>query len=543
MIAFALTAVGLWSTAKVTLRFLQFFQQEEYDSQRFLSWWTRSRSVEPRLALTAVASSALIAGWEWISPSSSWLGACAAGMLCLIVGLTIPTGSSKKPLKATARMQRLIAATILVQAGFIFGVSSLLDPEQGWPLVGYGILFLIQFLCIPVWIVLGNCLLSPVEALIRHRYLKSARVRISQLHPCIVGITGSYGKTSTKHLVTQVLRSKAPTLMTPGSVNTLMGVTRVIREELLPDHRYFVVEMGAYRPGSIAGLCALTPPDVAVLTEVGIAHLERFGSVEAVAQAKSELPAALPADGWLVYNSDNPYCRLIASKMKCRLLSYGKDASLATPDLWIQQAEQQADGIDLTLIYQGKRATARVPVHGLHQAHNATAAVGVGLCLGIPLLQAVGALHHAAPTPHRCAVSQRDGVTWIDDSYNSNPNGFRNALEVLRALPGERGILVTPGMIELGGAHSEEHRALARVVLETCQEVCLVAPSRIPTLKEALLEAGFEQARMHCFDSFSEARTWLLQHLRPGDKVLLENDLPDLHERSSAFEELGKGGR
>lgn len=543
MIALALTAVGLWSTAKVTLRFLQFFQQEEYDSKRFLAWWRRSRSVEPRLGFSGLGSIALMAVWESIDPSSSWLSACASALLWLIVGLTISTGVSKKPLKATARMQRLIAAVILIQAGFIFGVTSLLDLEVGAPLASYGGIYLLQFLCIPVWIVLGNGLLNPLEALIRNRYLKMAGLRIAQLQPCVVGITGSYGKTSTKHLVTQVLRSKASTLMTPGSVNTLMGVTRVIREELLPEHRYFVVEMGAYQPGSIASLCTLTPPHVAVLTEVGIAHLERFGSVEAVAQAKSELPASLPADGWFVYNADNPYCRLIASKMKCRLLSYGRDASAATPDLWIQHAEQRADGIDLTLIYQGKRATARVPVHGLHQAHNATAAVGVGLCLGIPLLQAVGALHHAAPTPHRCAVSQRDGVTWIDDSYNSNPSGFRNALEVLRALPGERGILVTPGMIELGGAHSEQHRALAKVVVETCQEVCLVAPSRIPMLKEALLEAGFEQTRMHCFESFAEARTWLLQHLRPGDKVLLENDLPDLHERSSAFEELRKGGR
>ena len=542
MIALALTAASLWSTAKVTLRFLQFFQQEEYDSRRFLSWWRRSRSLEPRLALSALISTALLAAWDWIDPSSSWLVGCAAALLCLIVGLTIPTGVSKKPLKATARMQRLIAAVILIQAGVIFWGASLLTFEPEVPLVSYAGLYLLQFLCAPVWIVLGNSLMAPVEALIRNRYLKMARMRLTQLHPCIVGITGSYGKTSTKHLVTQVLRSRAPTLMTPGSVNTLMGVTRVIREELLADHRYFVVEMGAYQPGSIASLCELTPPEVAVLTEVGIAHLERFGSIEAVAQAKSELPAALSADGWFVYNADNPYCRLIASRMKCRLLSYGRDASASTPDLWIQHAEQRADGIDLSLIYQGKKATARVPVHGLHQAHNATAAVGVGLCLGIPLWQAVGALHHAAPTPHRCAVSQRDGVTWIDDSYNSNPNGFRNALEVLRTLPGERGILVTPGMVELGEAHSEEHRALARTVLETCQEVCLVAPSRIPMLREALLEAGFEPTRMHSFDSFAEARTWLLQHLRPGDKVLLENDLPDLHERSSAFEELRKGG-
>jgi UDP-N-acetylmuramoyl-tripeptide--D-alanyl-D-alanine ligase len=541
MIPFALTACGLWSSAKVTLRFLQFFQQEEYETQRFLLWWWKTKSYETRLSRVALIASVALGCMATFGLEPMWLATIVCAFGVVLFGATLKMAPSKKPLKVTARIQRLIALTVLLQGGWNMLVGSLLDPESALGGMLCGLLFVAQLQLVPFFIVLANALAYPIEELIRWSYLRSARKHLQSCSPVIVGITGSYGKTSTKHLVAQVLRTQAPTLITPGSVNTLMGVTRVIREDLLPDHRYFVVEMGAYRPGSIRGLCGLARPQISVLTEVGIAHLERFGSIETVAQAKAEIAQALPPDGWLVYNSDNPYCRLIASRAKCRTFSYGHDTSAITPDLWIQRAEQTAHGIEFQLVHHGRPASGLLPVHGLHQAHNAAAAVGVGICLGIPLIQGVAALHHAAPTPHRCAVSQVDGITWIDDSYNSNPKGFRNALEVLRTLPGQRGILVTPGMVELGSAHSAEHRLLAEAIVASCQQVCLVAPGRITSLQEALQEANFDPACLHTFATFAEAREWLLQHLQPGDKVLLENDLPDLHERSSAFESLGRG--
>jgi UDP-N-acetylmuramoyl-tripeptide--D-alanyl-D-alanine ligase len=542
MIALALTACSLWSTSKVTLRFLQFFQQEEYDTLRFLRWWMRSKSLEPRLTLAAFGGMvALALDHAWALGFDWWL-APALGLLSLAVGFWLPLAPSKKPLKVTARVQRLIAASALTQASSVFCLASVALEGSEWWGAWLGLLYFAQLVLIPVWIVLGNVAVMPLEALIRWRYRRQAQQQLARCHPLVVGITGSYGKTSTKHLVAQVLRSQAPVLHTPGSVNTLMGITRVIREELLPDHRYFVVEMGAYRPGSIRALCELTPPQVAVLTEIGLAHLERFGSIETVAEAKSELPQALGPDGWFIYNADNPYCRLVASRIRCRKLSFGWDAA-QMPDLLIERADQLPHGLEITIRYEGRCASGTLPVHGLHQAQNAAAALAVGITQQIPLIQGLAALRHAAPTPHRCSVSQVDGVTWIDDSYNSNPTGFRNALEVLKSLPGKRGILVTPGMVELGRAHSDEHRALAQSICASCQHVCLVAPGRISSLQEALQEAGLDESRLHTFATFAAAREWLLQHLEVGDKVLLENDLPDLHERTSAFEELGRGKR
>ncbi|MFZ4099800.1 MAG: Mur ligase family protein [Chlamydiia bacterium] len=531
MLALALTAVGLWSTAKITLRFLQFFQQEEYDGQRFLSWWWTTRSFERRLSLGALLCSALMfLGGLW-HEEIPLIVASAGAIVLLFMGLQVQFGPSKKKLRITGRIQRLIAVITLLQGGALLSIGSFLSAEiVAWPLA---IFLMIQ--ATPLIIATANLLLWPLERLVRYLYLQDGRRKINRLQPVVIGITGSYGKTSTKNLVAQVCGAAGLALPTPSSVNTLMGVTRVIREQLLPEHRFFVVEMGAYRQGSIKALCDLTRPRIAVLTCIGIAHLERFRSIEVVAQAKAELAQSLPPHGCLIYNADDPFCRLIASQVHCATLAYGTNREVATLDLWMKHLRQVADGIEVEWVYQNRSYHAKLPLHGVHQASNASAALLAGVACDLPFVQGIAALRSVLPTPHRCQVSQVHGVTWIDDSYNSNPVGFRNALEVLKSLPGTRSYLVTPGMVELGEVSDAEHAALATSIAQSADHVCLVASHRLSALAQALTVAGVADERVHLFSSFLQAREWLLQELQPGDKVLLENDLPDLHERSSAF--------
>jgi len=536
MIGLLLATFGIWGTSKLVMRFLQFFQQEEYHMVRFLRWWIKSRSWEPKSACISTLMFVTTVVLTMVSADLAWLTIGMGGLALLGVALQMALPVSKKPLRITARIKRLLIVTSVLQGVPLILVGALdqeLFSAGGAILAALALMLVVQL--VPLFIVLANLLLTPLEGAIQRFYLGQARRCLADINPCIVAITGSYGKTSTKHFVAQVLRGKTPTHMTSGSINTLMGITREIRENLKPEHRYFVVEMGAYGIGSIRRLCGLTPPKISIITWIGKAHLERFGSVENIARAKGEIAEALPPDGWLIFNSDNQHCRDIAQRLHCRTISFGRQAQPVTPDLLIKNVVQQGHGLDITFEFQGVSYLLHAPVHGEHHASNLIAAIAVAICTDIPIPKAIASLGHAAPIQHRCVVTQSNGVTWIDDSYNSNPLGFQHALEVLHTLPGKRSILVTPGMVELGDEHDNEHRRLAQVIARTCSEVCLVAPKRIESLRAALSDTGYEQSKIHCFENFAEARNWLLQHLEAGDKVLLENDLPDLHEQAAAF--------
>src|SRR5436190_23873194 len=187
----------------------------------------------------------------------------------------------------TARAKRLYAIALAVT--LVFGAAAI------W-LTDLAIVWVVAVQLVPLALVAGNLALAPFEARVQRRYRGEALAVLQRIDPVVIAITGSYGKTSVKHILGHVLETAAPTLITPGSVNTEMGIARVIRERLGPHHRYLVVEMGAYGIGSIARLCALTPPKLGIITAIGKAHYARLKTLDAVARAKVELADATPAN-------------------------------------------------------------------------------------------------------------------------------------------------------------------------------------------------------------------------------------------------------
>lgn len=524
--------------------YLQFFQQEEYDNQRFLRWWLRSRSFEKRTSLLALIFSFLFFVFTW---SADFL----ITLLILINMLTLSVAartnkpvSSKKPLVITARVKRIWNASLILQLlaflllEFLFVlfnlIGYLLSPL---PYINLSILIIIQLS--PLFIVLANLLLTPYENYTQKGYLNEAKDILQRYKPRVIGVTGSYGKTSMKHILSHILNSYAPTLATPGSVNTQMGITRIIRERLRPEHQYVIVEMGAYGIGSIQRLCDLTPPQVAIVTAVGLAHLERFKSVETIASAKSELPHALPPDGIAILNGDNPHCRAMADQISSPTYFYGQDSSQGPLHCRLLSTATTDQGTKCVFEYENKQHAVIMPVYGPHQAHNASGAFLAAARIGVPILSILATLQTLPQIEHRLVVNKgADGISIIDDAYNSNPDGFRNALEVLKILSGKRKILITPGMVELGSRHDEEHRNLAVIAAESCDIAVLVAPQRIEAFHEGLLQNGFPAENIHSFPNLQEARAWLDTILQPGDIVLFENDLPDLYETQTAFKLL-----
>lgn len=514
---------------------LLYFQQEEYDGRRFLRYLKtaggRDRIVSLAAILAGLAGIAAAYGQGW--------GVYAAPLL-LAAGLiegarrSLPVvRDAKKPLVMTARAKRIFQ----LYAALTGGLAGGLWVAAGWTAVTTpALVALVAAQAAPFLLVAGDRLLSPFERRVKARFRQQAVDRLAALGPVVIGITGSFGKTSTKHLLSHVLSAAAPTLATPGSVNTEMGITRIIREKLEPKHRYFIVEMGAYGPGSIARLCRLTPPDHAIVTAVGDAHYERFKSIAAVFQTKFELAAATRARGGAtVIHRDgipaeflDPY---LARHDGLLTVGAGPDNALRLADL-----RQTAEGLELEIVEDGGAAsTLRAPVYGRHQAGNILCVVALARRLGLPMDSIRAALATAPQTRHRLEVSRSGGIAVIDDAYNSNPAGFAAGLELLDLLaqPGGRRIVITPGMVELGARHDSEHARLGALTARHADILLAVTPQRIPTFTEAF--RGAAQGDLLTFDRQAGAEAWIAANARPGDAVLYENNLPDLYERPPRF--------
>ena len=527
---FALIGFGGFAARRL-LTYLHLFQQEEYDGRRFLAWLAAERAWDRRLSLilaTIFVVQLLIWGAGLPPGSFAWLA--GAAFLAIAASERDPRKTAKKPLVMTTRAKRIfaIALALMLGAGFVAALTS--DLVVAW---------IVAAQLVPVALVGANLLLAPFEAWVQARYWREARAVLERVNPIVIAVTGSYGKTSVKHVLGHVLETAGPTLITPGSVNTAMGIARVIRERLGAHHRYFVVEMGAYGIGSIRHLCALTPPRIGIISAIGKAHYERFKSLDAVAHAKFELAEAVHDNGGTVIVAADvlqfAWPREFAERHQDMMVTVGSDDASAAikAGLVIRSLHQEADGIVAEIFWRGAGYELRAPLFGLHQGGNIALAFAAACTLGLPPEDVVASLKSTPQIAHRLEVKhQGDGTIVIDDAYNSNPVGFASALGLLDALarPGGRRILVTPGMAELGSEHEAEHVRIGRLAAVHADILVAVAPHRVAPLVTAFSEAAPERAIVPCA-TFADARTWLDGNLAGNDVVLIENDLPDILEQ------------
>ena len=506
------------------LRYLHIYQQDEYDSSRFAPWLIQTGSVDKKLtamlAMVAVGWFVVgegLSGWIWVAIILlAFLGSAAAE--------PDPRGAAKKPLRVTARAGKIL--------GVALGLTALAGLICAWAAPYWGWLIAVQLL--PVHLMLANLALSPFEARVQQKFWDEAHQKVTRLDTEVIGITGSFGKTSVKHLLHHALSMQANSFMTPGSINTPMGIARVVRENLPEDTDYFVVEMGAYGPGSIDRLCRLTPPKLGMLTSLGVAHYERFKSLDTVARAKLELAEHVfkNGDGKLVAHSSTravPYAAEFIAAHRDRVVLCGEDQDA---DVRVLSVEQDAEGLKVALAVDGDTLEARAPIYGRQHGQNIALVIGAAKALGLPVDRAASALRTAPQIAHRLELKpQANGAAIIDDAYNSNPTGFKAGLELLDTLAAARGgrrILITPGMVELGERHDELHAELGAEAAARTDLALVIQPERIPTFVDAF---GGDAERVIRLERFDQAAEWMGQNLRDGDVALLENDLPDIYER------------
>jgi UDP-N-acetylmuramoyl-tripeptide--D-alanyl-D-alanine ligase len=419
-------------------------------------------------------------------------------------------------------------------AGTWLALSSL-QPDLTMPLSHSGVfvILLAGLLVIqlnPLTTVLANFLLSPVQRAINQTYLRRAQGRLRDVKPLVIGITGSYGKTSTKYLLEHLLAGHRRVLKTPLSYNTLMGICRVINDNLPADCEVFIAEMGAYRRGDIKELCDFVHPTIGILTAIGPQHLERFKTIENVQATKYELIEALPSTGVAIFNNDDPRCRALADRTtQVRVMRYGLDTEGQALDLWAEHIAIGPEGLSFTLAdTHGGRIDVRTVLLGRHNVLNILGASCAALAVGMPLPDIVRAIRDLPAVPHRLQLMDNgSGVTVIDDSYNSNPVGAMEALEVLGSFTTGRRILVTPGMVELGALEAQLNEELGAKAAEVCDYVILVGVERTKTLVAGLQRKNFPQEKIRVVRDLKGATIVLPTIVGVGDTVLFENDLPD----------------
>ncbi len=432
--------------------------------------------------------------------------------------LWVPPRGRKGSLAMTGRAWRILCVylALVFLAGLALAPSAALGVVSG----------LVAACLSPLGLALANLLLGPVQMAMNAVYAADARARVVRSGARVVAVTGSYGKTTTKEALASVLATRFRVFRPRGSVNTPMGLAREVREKVSPGLEYLVVEMGAFGEGEIRQLARMVPPHVAVLTRIGPAHLERFGSLEAVARAKYELVEAVPDGGYAVFNADDPVLeRLARVTARVRAVLYGLEER---PGLLCTARDVSVGpgGTTFTLVSPGGERKVATRLLGLHNVSNLLAAACVGIEEGLSLEEVVQGLARVEPVPHRLELKASGGVVVLDDSYNSNPEGAREALRVLGLLPARRRILVTPGMVELGEKQFQENAALGEEASRVCDLVVVVGLPNREALLEGLGRGGGER-KARIFETLIQASSFLKEELRPGDAVLFENDLPE----------------
>jgi len=484
------------------VRWLRVAQREHYLAPATIlfaaRWWSlglRNRGLG-LVAVLAAAASFVVAPVGFVTA------------LVLVVGPFGLTVKGRTGKLAWTRRLRTVAAFVLVLVAAAVGVGAALGFA--------GPVAILAVLAFPLLVDLALVILGPVERALARTFVTSATTTLDRIDPIRVAITGSYGKTTIKGYVRHLVTGSRSVVASPASFNNTAGLSRAINEHLALDTEVFVAEMGTYGPGEIASMVQWVRPSISVLAAIGPVHLERFGDLDTIVKAKSEIFATsrtailnIDAHG-LAREAD----RLATSGIRVIRCS----AESPEADVYVTRDD---DG--LTVTRAGEAVAAGVEVDAAPT--NVACAVAVASVLGVTDDDIAARLPGLPGAEHRRQVSvSPSGVTVIDDTYNSNPAGAAAAVATLRSTAAERRVVVTPGMVELGKRQRPENERFGEAAARAADDLLIVGR----TNREALtFGARDENATLHFMETRDAAVAWVRSELTEGDAVLYENDLPD----------------
>lgn len=523
---FILAVVGLTvAYAAQMARWLRVLQREHYEPASMSRFWRRWTWIPLRARRTGVAERVRgrrpvisLCALLWVTLPAALVVSLVtreAATFCvdtILYGVTCPWGLRPRgrtgALQWTRRLRTVAGlATVLSLVVVVVVVAVATLASEGLE-AGAAVVWVVPFV-----LGLAARALEPYESRRARRFVASASTRLGAVHPIVVAITGSYGKTSTKNHLSDLLSGDGGVVATPKSFNNRAGLSRSINENLADDTRVFVAEMGTYGPGEIRDLCSWCVPDIAVITAIGPVHLERMKSLDVIEAAKFEITERARV---VIVNVDDPRLARWPARLDAHRVRRAGSASLDA-DVRVASVNGMwhvwVDGADVAQLE---------PVVGM-QCTNVACAIAAALEVGVVPAELAKRLRSLHPVEHRAMISTAaSGVVVVDDTFNANPASARAALAVLTglALTGRR-VVVTPGLIELGADQGVRNQELARDIARLGAELAVVGRTNLAALSEGYARPA------QSFDVRDDAVAWVRASLSEGDAVLYLNDLPD----------------
>ncbi len=450
----------------------------------------------------------------------SYLGLIFYFYFCVVFIINMSKMPQKTPLKQTRRMNRLIITTSILTILITFFATAFLTEYL--PFVKYGVVVLTPLL-MPLIVPLANIINMPMEAIIRNGYIKRAKRKLSKMPNLIkIGITGSYGKTTTKHILNVMLSKKYSVCMTPHSFNTPMGLTKVVIKYLKRNNQILIAEMGAKHVGDIKYLCNLINPKHAIITAVSSQHLLTFGNEENILKTKNELVEAV--DGMVVFNGENDGAVKLYSMCEKEKLLSGINNDKAFSN--VTNLEVTSSGSAFILTINGESVSCETSLLGIQNIEDIAMAGAMAYKLGVDVKLIAEATRELKAMPHRMELIKTNNLTIIDNAYNSSVESSEASLNVLGMFKGNK-IVVTPGIVEMGDKEKEANFKLGINIAKVANRVIIVNKVNMDSIKEGLLSVGYKEENILFAENLKQAQDMLSTITKNGDIVLFENDLPD----------------
>ncbi len=434
--------------------------------------------------------------------------------------------TSKIKLRFTSRMKRQIILFSLLSAAVAFGLAYAYPPLAVVGPSFFGFFTLAA----------ANIVLTPFEKVRNERFIQKAKVRLNVQKPIRIGITGSYGKTTVKNFLAELLGEKYSVCATRGNYNTPMGIALTVENDLKAEDEVFIAEMGARYVGDVARLCEIVSPSIAIITSIGTQHLETFGSVERLLSAKGELIDALPSGGTAIFNGDDEGSVKLYERCKTERLLVGCDETavrkmnqgkraLSRFDVFYGNASYDERGCSFTLVIGGKAHEIVTPLLGEYVPQSIALCAACAMRLGVSAEKIKFRASKLKAVAHRLELLYNGSDIIIDDAYNGSEQSVKVALRALKLFSSRTRIVVTPGVVELGKRQSEANENLGRIAAECC-DFALFVGVNASSLKRGALSNGMNEAKVLAFQTLASA-TEKLKQIKGERAILFANDLPD----------------
>lgn len=442
-----------------------------------------------------------------------------------VIKYSIMIEKAKKPLVKTARVKRQILTLYILN--IIPLILYIIFKGNAKVLIGLSSLLLVFNYYVVYLVKLIN---DPIEKGIYKKFWHMAEDKLASYKDLkVIGITGSYGKTSSKNILNEILSMDYISHPTPKNFNTDVGLMTTINNDLTKFDEIFIAEMGAYRVGRIKNACNLVHPRYGLLTTIGKAHLETFGSQENIIKTKFELIESLPRDGIAFLNMDDPLQVNYNLQNKVKVVWYAVNNKKA--DFYCLDTKCSDKGSTFKIFFkrENKAYEFQTRLLGRHNISNIVSAVAIGYEFGISIPKLQAAVSKIKPIEHRLELKKIGNMYQIDDAYNSNPVGAKVALEVLEMMPGDK-VVVTPGMVELGSEEEKYNKDFGEQISAVADYVILVGEKQTKPIYDGLMAKKYDKDRIIITNDVHQ--TYILVSKLKGSKdiyALYENDLPDTY--------------